>query len=100
MPMPARRFLLPTRSHDPYRTRQVLPSLEIAPEPAQSGFAEEEMDTASEVVFPIGGLPRTMKYCGVCHCETPHQIGTGGGLPAVVCLPCWRRDTTWELDRD
>lgn len=44
--------------------------------------------------------PVTMKYCKICHGETPHQIRTGHGVNAIICVPCLRRAMSYELDRD
>jgi hypothetical protein len=55
------------------------------------------------VTRPAGvesGQPRTMKFCKVCHRETPHQIGRGEGVSAVICVPCWLRAVAYELERD
>lgn len=46
------------------------------------------------------GLPRTMRYCGICQHETSHLIRSGDGIVAILCLPCLNRALDYELDRD
>jgi hypothetical protein len=45
-------------------------------------------------------LPKTMKFCRVCQKETPHEVRSGGGVVARMCLPCLEHELTYELDRD
>ena len=45
-------------------------------------------------------LPRTMKHCGTCRKETPHQIRIGSGVTALICIVCLQRALAYELDRD
>lgn len=45
-------------------------------------------------------LPKTIKYCKTCQRETPHQIRSGPGLVANICISCMERALTYELDRD
>ncbi len=49
---------------------------------------------------PVGPLPRLLRFCKQCQKETPHEIRTGGGVIAKICLPCLERDLFYELDRD
>lgn len=57
--------------------------------------------SAAPGMAPIAdGSPRTMKYCRTCQRETPHQISSGEGIVAVICLPCWFRAADYELERD
>jgi hypothetical protein len=45
-------------------------------------------------------LPKTVRFCKVCHQHTPHEIRPGGGLTATICVPCLERALTYELDRE
>jgi hypothetical protein len=45
-------------------------------------------------------LPTTMKFCEICQRETPHQIRSGEGVIAVICIPCLSRVLMCELERD
>jgi hypothetical protein len=45
-------------------------------------------------------LPTTIKYCRCCQRETPHQVRSGKGVVAVICIPCLNRALTYELERD
>lgn len=45
-------------------------------------------------------LPKLMKFCKTCRMETPHQIRSGQGVLATICVPCINRSLTYELDRD
>jgi hypothetical protein len=46
--------------------------------------------------------PRVLRYCTLCHQETPHEIhlAAGVGVIVTVCLPCLARTLNYELDRD
>jgi hypothetical protein len=43
---------------------------------------------------------KTIRHCKVCMKETPHEILSGGGCVAKICVPCLERSQRWELDRD
>ena len=45
-------------------------------------------------------LPRTLRYCKSCQKHTPHELRTGAGVVAVICVPCLERALNYELDRD
>ena len=45
-------------------------------------------------------LPRTRRVCKSCGKETPHQVRSGAGVIATVCIPCLERALQYELDRD
>jgi hypothetical protein len=45
-------------------------------------------------------LPKTIKYCKTCQAETPHQIRSGPGMVANICVSCLERALAYELDRD
>ena len=58
------------------------------------------MGTAPETA-PLGeGLAGFMKYCKTCRRDTPHRIGEGDRVIAVICLPCWQRAMNYEMSRD
>jgi hypothetical protein len=44
--------------------------------------------------------PRVLRYCKLCHQETPHEIHLAAGLSVTVCVPCLARALNYELDRD
>jgi len=45
-------------------------------------------------------LPRTLRYCKVCGRETAHEIRTGAGVIAKICVACLERTLRYELERD
>jgi hypothetical protein len=45
-------------------------------------------------------LPTTLRFCKVCGEQTPHQVRTGAGVVATICIPCMERTLQYELDRD
>jgi len=45
-------------------------------------------------------LPRTQRLCKTCGKYTPHQVRSGAGVIATVCIPCLERALQHELDRD
>ena len=45
-------------------------------------------------------LPKTMRYCKTCQRDTPHEIRTGSGMTATICIPCLRRAFYYDLERD
>lgn len=45
-------------------------------------------------------FPTTMMYCKNCQRETPHEIYTGSGVTAKVCIECLRRALEYDLERD
>ena len=58
------------------------------------------MASAPEIGLFQEGLPRTMRFCGICRRETSHVIRSGEGIVAMVCVPCLYRALDYELDRD
>ena len=45
-------------------------------------------------------LPKTLRFCKACGKETPHEVRSGCGVIAKVCIPCLERALQYELDRD
>ena len=45
-------------------------------------------------------LPKTMKFCKTCQRDTPHEIRTGPGVSAMICIACLRQALYYQLDRD
>jgi hypothetical protein len=45
-------------------------------------------------------LPRTLRFCKVCLKETLHEIRSGAGLTAKICVKCMEDERRYELDRD
>jgi hypothetical protein len=45
-------------------------------------------------------LPRTLRFCKVCQKETPHEIRSGVGLTAKICVKCFEDARRHEPDRD
>ena len=45
-------------------------------------------------------FPSTLRFCKVCEGQTPHQVRTGSGVVATICIPCLERALQYELDRD
>jgi hypothetical protein len=45
-------------------------------------------------------LPKTLRFCKVCEIETPHEVRTGAGVVARICVPCLERARLYDLDRD
>ena len=45
-------------------------------------------------------LVTTLRHCKVCNRETPHEILSGGGCVAKICIPCLENSKRYELDRD
>jgi hypothetical protein len=45
-------------------------------------------------------LPTTLRHCKTCARQTPHEIRTGSGVIATICVPCLQRALQYELDRD
>lgn len=44
--------------------------------------------------------PKTLRFCSVCQKETTHEIRSGAGVIAMLCIPCINRSLAYELDRD
>jgi hypothetical protein len=44
--------------------------------------------------------PKTIRYCKTCGKDTPHEILSGAGCVAKVCIPCLKQTESRELDRD
>jgi len=49
---------------------------------------------------PPAVMPKTMRYCKVCQKDTPHEVRSGAGVIARMCLPCLERALSYELDRE
>jgi hypothetical protein len=45
-------------------------------------------------------LPKILRYCKTCQKQAPHEIRTGSGVAAAICLACLERAITYELSRD
>lgn len=45
-------------------------------------------------------LPQTLRYCKACGRETAHEVRTGAGVIARICVVCIERSLRYELDRD
>jgi len=45
-------------------------------------------------------LPKTIRLCRTCGKQTPHEVRSGAGVIATVCIPCLERALNYELDRD
>jgi hypothetical protein len=45
-------------------------------------------------------IPKTLRFCKTCGKETAHQVRSGAGVIATVCVPCLERALQYELDRD
>jgi hypothetical protein len=45
-------------------------------------------------------IPYTLRYCQVCQKKTPHEIRTGAGLTAIMCVTCLETGRKDELDRE
>jgi len=58
------------------------------------------MPLAQSQPDPVQAVPRILRFCEFCQKETPHEIRTGSGIIARICLPCLERDLMYELDRD
>jgi len=43
--------------------------------------------------------PKTLRYCKVCKTETQHEVRSGSGVIAIICVPCLTR-VLCELDKD
>jgi hypothetical protein len=44
--------------------------------------------------------PRTIRPCRTCGKPTPHEVRSGSGVIATVCVPCLQKALNYELDRD
>jgi hypothetical protein len=42
----------------------------------------------------------TLRLCKTCKRETPHEIHTGEGCKAYICIPCKQRGELYEQTRD
>jgi len=45
-------------------------------------------------------MPKTIRFCRVCQKDTPHEVRSGAGVIARMCIPCLERALTYELDRE
>jgi hypothetical protein len=45
-------------------------------------------------------LPRILRFCKTCQKQTPHEIRTGAGVAAAICIACLQRALNYELSRD
>jgi hypothetical protein len=45
-------------------------------------------------------LPKTLRFCKSCGKQTTHEVRSGAGVIATVCVPCLERALQYELDRD
>jgi|KBSMisStandDraft_5_1062788.scaffolds.fasta_scaffold330172_2 hypothetical protein len=41
-------------------------------------------------------LPRTLRYCNICQKETPHEVRTGAGVVARLCVECLNARLNFE----
>jgi hypothetical protein len=48
----------------------------------------------------IAPVPQTLRYCKACGRETAHEIRSGAGVIARICVVCMNRSLHYELDRD
>ncbi len=44
----------------------------------------------------VGPFPKTIRFCNICGCQTPHEMRPGG----LLCRKCTERSVGAELDRD
>ena len=58
------------------------------------------MDLWEQTPEPPAILPKTIRFCRVCQKETQHEVRSGAGVIARMCLPCLERALIYELDRD
>lgn len=58
------------------------------------------MSTWPEPASYHEALPRTIKYCKTCQRETPHQIRSGPGVVANICISCLERALSYARERD
>jgi hypothetical protein len=51
--------------------------------------------------FESGSVqPKTLRFCPVCQKETAHEVRSGSGVVARICVPCLSRALAYELDRE
>jgi len=61
----------------------------------------QEMMSWQETATPEAApAARTLRFCRVCRCDTPHEIRSGAGVTARICTACLERALRYELDRD
>jgi hypothetical protein len=44
--------------------------------------------------------PQTLRFCKACGRETAHEIRSGSGVIARICVICMDRSLRHELERD
>jgi hypothetical protein len=42
----------------------------------------------------------TLRHCKKCETDTPHQVRSGAGVTAIICVPCLRRALALVQNRD
>ena len=52
------------------------------------------------IAWPARSMPKTLRYCSICHKETTHEILENGGPASLVCVPCREETLSYELDRE
>jgi hypothetical protein len=58
------------------------------------------MSVGRQPALTDSALARVLRYCKLCHQETPHEIHLAAGLSVAVCVSCLARALNYELDRD
>jgi hypothetical protein len=64
------------------------------------GNMEPKMDYWPGYAYKGDPLPRTLRFCKVCRKDTTHEIRSGAGLTAKICMTCMDGGHRFELDRD
>jgi hypothetical protein len=66
----------------------------------QNQRTEVEMSSWPEPASLHDARPKTMKFCKVCQRDTAHEIRSGAGMTATICVACLQRALCYELDRE
>ena len=61
---------------------------------------EPKMDSWPGYTSQADALPQTLRFCKVCRKETTHEIRSGAGLTAKMCVICLETGRRYKLDRD
>jgi len=63
-------------------------------------LTERKMSAWPEPASYRDAPPTAIKYCRICQRETSHQVRSGRGALAVICIPCLYRVFSCEPKRD
>ena len=56
------------------------------------------MDSWPGHASQAAALPRALRFCKICQKETPHEVRTGAGLVARMCVECLNALLNFKAD--